>query len=437
MKPLEDQDYEVLVRELASIDVPQERLAAARTETLRRHQQDKRIRMRAYKSLAVVALLVLVFVTSIRVSPVFASTVAKIPGFAPLVHMITYDKGIADIIDHDYYEEIGTTQSKNGLTFTLQGVIADESGMILPYTLSAPFTIQKLDTKNVELRRNGEALAVGISFSWHREKETKIIEENIEITAGTESINYQDAQFEFYIQLADVHNTEFTIPFELKKPIAKTKVYEMNEVLSFEGQNITVKSISISPLRTGITIAVDPHNELRILGFDDLRFFDENGEEWSTIMNGLTAKGNELDGETTYFMQSNYFREPKKLTLQVGEVKALPKGEDYIEVDFAKNKVLYQPSLPGLKVYVRNGFFTVIAPTAYENKIIGLLGTAIDANGQTVNSISSSSSQGPTEWEVEETTSYKLDDVVNPVRIYFSHYEHFLDGIQTIAIPLK
>lgn len=245
MKPLEDQDYEVLVRELASIDVPQERLAAARTETLRRHQQDKRIRMRAYKSLAVVALLVLVFVTSIRVSPVFASTVAKIPGFAPLVHMITYDKGIADIIDHDYYEEIGTTQSENGLTFTLQGVIADESGMILPYTLSAPFNIQKLDTKNVELRRNGEALAVGIGFSWHREKETKIIEENIEITAGTESINYQDAQFEFYIQLADVHNTEFTIPFELKKPIAKTKVYEMNEVLSFEGQNITVKSISI------------------------------------------------------------------------------------------------------------------------------------------------------------------------------------------------
>ena len=73
------------------------------------------------------------------------------------------------------------------------------------------------------------------------------------------------------------------------------------------------------------------------------------------------------DGEAVYYMQSNYFREPKKLTLQVGEVKALSKGEDYIEVDFAKNKVLYQPSLPGLKAHVRNGFLTVKAPTTYEN----------------------------------------------------------------------
>ena len=289
----------------------------------------------------------------------------------------------------------------------------------------------------MELRRNGEPLSVGIGYSWVRDKETKIIEENFEITARTERIDYHDAQFELYIQMADVHHTEFTIPFELKKPIAKTKIYEMNEVMSFEGQHITVKSIAISPLRTGITIAVDPDNSQRILGFDDLRFLDENGEEWSTIQNGLTATGNEQDGETTYFMQSNYFREPKKLTLQVGEVKALPKGEDYIEVDFAKNKVLYQPSLSGLKAHVSNGFLTVVAPTAYENKTMGLLGTAIDANGQTVSAISSTSSLGSSEWEVEDTTSYKLTDVANPVRIYFSHYEQFLDGIQTVTIPIQ
>ena len=437
MKPLEDKDYEALVRELASINVPQERLAAARTESLRRHQQEKRIRRRAWKSVVVAALLVLVFVTSIRVSPAFASTISKIPGFAPLVHMITYDKGVSDIIDHEYYEEIGTAQTKNGLTFTLHGVIADESGMILSYTLSAPFNVQKLDTKNVELRRNREALEVGIGYSWYREKETKLIEEKIEITAGENPIVYQDAQFEFYIQLADANKTEFTIPFTLKKPIAKTKNYEINEVMSFKGQNITVKSISISPLRTGIVIAIDPNNDMRILGFDDLRLLDENGEEWSTITNGLTAKGNLMDGEATHFLQSNYFREPKKLTLQVGEVKALPKGEDFIEVDFVKNRVLSQPSLPGLKVHLKNGFLTVISPTAYENKMIGMIGTAIDANGQTVYSQMTSSSHGPEEWEIEETTSYKFNDVVNPVRIYFSHYENFLDGVQTINFPLK
>lgn len=84
-----------------------------------------------------------------------------------------------------------------------------------------------------------------------------------------------------------------------------------------------------------------------------------------------------------------------------------------------------------------NGFLTVVAPTAYENKTIGLLGTAIDAKGQTVSAISSTSSLGSSEWEVEETISYKLADVANPVRVYFSHYEQFLDGIQTITIPIQ
>ena len=158
-------------------------------------------------------------------------------------------------------------------------------------------------------------------------------------------IDYQDAQFELYIQFTDADKTEFTIPFSLEKPIAKTKNYAINEEMSFEGQNITVKSISISPLRTGITIAVAPDNDMRILGFDDLRLLDENAEEWSTITNGVTATGDLMDGEATYFMQSNYFREPKKLTLQVGEVKALPKGQDYIEVEFAQRKVLHKPSL--------------------------------------------------------------------------------------------
>ena len=437
MKPLEDKDYEDLVRELASIHVPEDRLACARTESVRRHQREKRLRKRAWQSVALVAVLVLVFVTSIRVSPAFASAISKIPGFAPLVQMITYDKGVADIIDHEYYEEIGTTQTKNGLTFTLQGVIADESGMILPYTLMAPFNLQKLDTRKVEVRRNGEALAVGgIGFGWYRSEETKIIEEKFEITAGDNPIDYQVAQFELYIQLADENNTEFTIPFELERPIAKAKNYAINEVMSFEGQNIMIKSISISPLRTGITIAVDPNNDMRILGFDALRLLDENGEEWSTIKNGLTARGNFIDGEATYYMQSNYFRKPKKLALQVGEVKALRKGEDYIEVDFAQGKILDKPSLPGLEVQVSVETVTLIAPTAYKNNMIHMLGTAVDATGERVFDTSSSSSQR-TEGHVDQTKSLDLKNAVNPVRIYFSHYENFLDGTHTVDIPLN
>jgi len=349
--------------------------------------------------------------------------------------MITYDKGVQDILHNNYYEELGLSQTKNGLTFTLLGVIADETGMILPYTFSAPFDVRHLKIKEIELRQNGRVLPAGMSYSGYDEKETFLIEEKLEATFK-DPISYDNAKFELNIQFDDEKQTEFTIPFLLKKPIAKTKIYELNEKMSFEEQHIIVKSVSISPLRTGITIVLDPNNEMRILGFDDIRLLDEKGEEWTTISNGLTATGNLIDEEETVFMQSNYFREPKKLTLSIGKVKALPKGQDFIEVDFKQKKVLSKPPLPGLKVQVNKRMVTINVPTSYKDKNISLLGTAIDANGETVYS-NSASFHRPDENIIEQTETYDIKEVANPVRINFTHYENFLDGTQTVEIPLK
>ncbi|MGE7954534.1 hypothetical protein [Lysinibacillus xylanilyticus] len=43
----------------------------------------------------------------------------------------------------------------------------------------------------------------------------------------------------------------------------------------------------------------------------------------------------------------------------------------------------------------------------------------------------------PDENIIEQTETYDIKEVVNPVRIYFTHYENFLDGTLTIDIPLK
>ncbi|KOS61382.1 DUF4179 domain-containing protein [Lysinibacillus agricola] len=435
MKQVEKHDYDTFVKELEQIDIPHEQLEESRIKSVMHFRKEKRNRQRTWKGIAVTCALLLIFVMSIRISPALASAIAKIPGFAPLVQMITDDKGVKDILHNNYYEELGLSQTKNGLSFTLQGVIADETGMILPYTFSAPFDVRDLEIKEIELRLNGEVLPAGISYSWYRAKETSLIEENLE-AIFKDPINYDNAEFELYLQFADEKQTEFTMPFSLKKSIAKTKTYQLNEKLSFEGQHITVKSVSISPLRTGITIALDPHNDMRILGFDDIRLLDEKGEEWTTISNGLVSTGTLMDGEETLFMQSNYFREPKKLTLSIGKVKALPKGQDFIDVDFKQMKVLSKPPLPGLEVQVNKQMVTINVPTSYKNKNISLLGTAIDANGETVYS-NSGSHYRPDEYVIEQTETYDLIGVVNPVRIYFSHYENLLEGTQTVEIPLK
>lgn len=428
-------DYDKFAQELTQIKVPQEQLVNARLKSMNRYHSEKRIRQRIWQSLAIVTILIVVLVTSIRVSPVLANSLAKIPIFAPIVHMINDDKGVQDIVNNQYYEELGVSQSKNELTFTLQGVIADETGMILPYTLTAPFDIQQLDIKNIHLKLNGEEVPVGLGYGWYRGEETTVIEENFQVTFN-EPINYQGAQFELVIQVNDQQQTTFSIPFTVKKPIAKAKVYVVNKELSFEGQHITVKSVSISPLRTGITMALDPHNTMRILGFEDIRMLDERGEAWTTIQNGLTATGNLLDGEATFYLQSNYFREPKQLSLAIGKVVALPVGQDYIEVDFNKNKVLAKPPLAGLAIQVNDQMVTLHAPKHFQDKLSAFLGRAVDAQGTEFYSNCSSHS-GPKENQIVQNESYDLKGIVNPVRIYFNYYENYLEGTEIIDLPLN
>ena len=433
MEKEEKYDYDTFVQELAQIHVPNDQLAVARMESVRRYRKENRKRQQIWKGMALTCALLMIFVGSIRLSPAFASVVSNIPGLAPLVQMITYDKGVADILDHHYYEELGQTQTKNDLSFTLQGVIADETGMILPYKISSPMDLSDSVTEKIELRLNGEAVHAQVDFHRYREEKVFQIEDNLIVTFF-DPINYENAQFELYIQFADEKQTEFTFPFALKKGIAKAKIYELNEKMSFEGQNITVKSVSISPIRTGVTIALDPNNEEKIVDFDDIRILDEKGEEWSAIDRGTVATGS-VDEGTTYYMQSNYFREPKKLTLSIGKVLILRKEQDYIDVDFNQNKVVSKPpSIPGLQVKVEKPMVTLNIPTS--SYIQGFNGNATDANDYDIDAESEVINSN-NDYLSEQIEILNLNGVANPVRLHFITDELYLEGTQKVDIPLK
>ncbi|MEB2279934.1 DUF4179 domain-containing protein [Lysinibacillus xylanilyticus] len=433
MKKEEKYDYDTFIRELAQIHVPNDRLAAARMESVRRYRKENRKRLQIWKSMALTCALLMIFVGSIRLSPAFASVVSNIPGLSPLVQMITYDKGVADILDNHYYEELGQTQTKNDLSFTLQGVIADETGMILPYKLSAPMDLSDLVTEKIELRLNGEKVNAQVDFHLYRKEKVFQIEDNLIVTFF-DPINYENAQFELYIQFADEKQTEFTFPIALKKEIKKAKIYELNEKMSFEGQNITVKSVSISPIRTGVTIALDPNNEERIFDIDEIRILDEKGEEWSAIGRGTVATGSEEEG-ITYYMQSNYFREPKKLTLSIGKVMILRKEQDYIDVDFNQNKVVSKPpSIPGLQVKVEKPMVTLNIPTS--SYIQGFNGIATDANDYDIDAQSEEINSN-NDYLTEQIEILNLNGVANPVRLHFITDELYLEGTQKVDIPLK
>ena len=173
--------------------------------------------------------------------------------------------------------------------------------------------------------------------------ETTVHEDKVEIMSDDE-LSYDNMTFEFNLHLSDAAKTKFAVPFTLTKPIEPPKVYELNQSVVVDGQTINIKQLKISPLRAEIRLAADEQNTMQLLKFTSVRLIDENGEDWGQPRDGGMGFGNLRDGEVGIFIQSNYFRQPKKLTLVMDRIEALPKGSDYIEVDFEQQKVLYVPS---------------------------------------------------------------------------------------------
>lgn len=331
MSNFNKQDFEKLKRELEKIEIPKEKIQAARQQAYAKHLHSRKRQIKTWKQVSIVMLLLIAFVTTVRVSPAFAQTIAKIPGFAPLVEMITQDKGVKDILDNQYYEELNIVEIKNDLILTILGTIADESGMIIFYQLEAPYDISELETKKFRLTQNDKDIEAATTYSWAAKDSTKIIEEKLEVVA-TNKIDYSNPNFQLELTFDDANNTSFTVPFTLKKEIVPTKTYEINQQLEIDNQIIHIKSLKISPLRAEVQITADDQNTMQILQINKLKVLDENGEEWGKITNGFSGFGGFRENDNSIFIQSNYFREPQSLTLVSMRSRLYLKGKTILKL---------------------------------------------------------------------------------------------------------
>ena len=430
MSNLNEQDWQKLTEELEAIEIPKESLHQARVMAVKQHQLVRKRKRRLYSVASVAAIVLLLFVTSIRVSPVFAQSVAKIPGFSSVVNMIAYDKGISDIVENNYYEELGIVVTQGDYTLTLQNVVADHSGMTIFYKLESAFDLSKVSITSSEVSQQGIPFGAASSYIVSRSDERTVQEDKLEITSA-EDLSYDNKSFEFNLHLSDASETKFAVPFTLNKPIEPPKVYEVNQSVIVDGQTINIKQLKISPLRTEILLAADEQNTMKLLKFTSVQLIDENGEVWGQQING---DGGQLrDGEVSLFMQSNYFREPKKLTLVMERIEALPKGSDYFEVDFEQQKVLYVPSDLEIDVQVPSAnTLEVTYPTG------GWL-LFSDMVDQAGNDLSSSLIRMNLSREAPYVTAvsiFDFDNEMNLIRFNINSYPLYLDGKVEVNIPL-
>lgn len=419
-------------KDLRHKSLPHDALAQARMKGLQLAKRQRKKRMRIWSGVACVVILMISLTLSIRLSPQFAQSMTKVPGISLFVDMIRTDKGIQDIVSFDYYEVLNVAQTKDNITFTLQGVIADTSGMVLNYKLASSEPVQNLSPQ-ITILQNGSPLPVTMGQNSSGD-ELKFEVEKLVHVVSLRSINYENPNFELQVDINNEKNTTLIIPFTLKKPIAKTKTVALNHTLTFEEQKLIVEEIAISPLRAKITIRVSGDNTMRLLDIEKLQLKDEHGEVWNegTI---ISANGSLETGLVHYYLQSNYFRETKKLALEIGDIQALPKGDDYVEIDTENKKVTHIPQLGEVNVWLENDSIHVDIPKSEAVKNTFAVTSAEDARGEILQHFSYLTSiEGE---NIHSTYTFDFTQMQSPIRLKVLNYPNYLVGEGKINIDIR
>jgi hypothetical protein len=300
-----------------------------------------------------------ILLTSIRISPVFASYVSKIPGLQYIVNLVNFDKGVSDAVNNNFIQPINISQEHEGLVFTLKDVIIDNSKAILFYSIQNKtnhkfVNIAEINLKDAKGKQVISCSTMGL-FMEDISKQKELVGKVEFNFSARETIIPDVLYIDVKLQDEDTNDTpshdkrkvlastwKFNIPIHKEKFESMKKVYTLNQNIEIEGQKILFKTVTITPTQISAEIDYDKSNSKKILGYDDISIINEKGEKWATIMNGVSGSRKDDDHQTLFF-QSNYFTNPKELYIKGSSIKALDKDKLKVIVDVDKKVLIKAP----------------------------------------------------------------------------------------------
>ena len=353
-----------------------ERIEAAISEGIRRGQaKQARRRMRARRRLGgALAACFLLFACgfTIRVSPAFASLVREIPGFEKFVDLIrsTQDEGVRLAVDNDFVQPIGVSDEREGMKFTVSGVIADDSRMVLFYEIQLPDkgAYALIGDFRLTDASSGKEVPAMISYQYPEEmkqdtgktgvqrgtadfnldKNVMLPEElKLNVTLKTAALPDASAAPGRQAGLPDLSalearsgpGKEFQVAFRVDRArfADLRREYALNQTVEMEGQSIVFAKAVVSPLKVSLYLDYDGANGKQIFGPGDIRLVDDEGKEWRNFSGSL-----EKD-HPVYHFESPYFNEPKALYVEGTWFRALDKDKLELTVDLDKRKLSGSP----------------------------------------------------------------------------------------------
>ena len=310
------------------------------------------------------------FVLLVNSSVTFALAASRVPIVRELVEAVAFDPSLKAAVAHDYVQLVGDTYTQDGVTVTVEYLIADPMNVSVFYSLSDE---QGRDLELIPHLQDtaGNALPVSMTFgeegmeknegekglfdtlrtylgldkvqktlyTWrlHASKEG-VIQTQMQLKVEVRNLeHWKDAEWnavdEPEAQESRAPEAMFTldIPLTIEPQFLKSgRVFPVNQTVDVLGQKLTIDEIAIYPSNTRIIWHTDPENDAW-LTYLPFYLTDEDGNRVDGIRNGVSGTGNDRDyGGGAIWLDSAWYDTAEHLTVHLDDAAIVPKDQDTV-----------------------------------------------------------------------------------------------------------
>lgn len=311
---------------------------------LRRSRRGARTRSRrAALVMASTVLVVTLLVGMVRVSPAFASVVSGLPGLSGIVALVAGDKGLEGAVRNDFVQAVNASDSHDGVTFTVNGIIADDTRLNVFYTVKLPSAMK--DVPYAELRvydaESGKYLPASIGFTnpgTPRASQTEF-QERMDVSLSAAAVMPDQARLNFKLQ-GFPKDTEWNVivPIDKARFAGMKEVIPLDKTIDLQGEKITFGQAVIHPTSLTVDVKFDEANTKKIIWLGDVSIVTDKGE----VLRSQGSNGIDGTGMTLVF-ESDFFNRPKHLTLKGTRIMALDKSKLELKLDLAQGELVQAP----------------------------------------------------------------------------------------------
>lgn len=306
------------------------------------------------------------FVLLVNLFPPFAYACGRVPLLRELAKAVAWSPSLSAAVENEFVQPMGISQTKNGITATVQYLIVDQKQVNIFFTLEgegyetltsdmpefapeqacskmgatpgqAPGTLLRFCLDYPDAVPDGFTMTIPVTGEREGAErpmsETPGADQSIaDEMLSPPAVERREILAEFTFDLT--FDPLFTDPGE---------IIPVNETFEMDGQTLTVTEVEIYPTQLRLNVAAEEANTAWLKGLD---FYLENqdGERFDAVTNGVTATGDtDTPAMVSFRLESPYFSKSDRLTLHITGACWLEKAHERVYVDLERASAPWLP----------------------------------------------------------------------------------------------